>query len=116
VVNQTEVYVLKNRGLQDVALTKPNVSIAVSNGYHYLAPIPLQLKLHENKGFKIGTYLDNVRLGYILFLTLFLFTIAWLMHSVLLQVLANLPILIVCAYVLWNRKNILYIQPLEHQP
>jgi hypothetical protein len=98
--------------VQDIVLEQPNATIAISNGYHFLPPMHLQLRMQETKGFKVSTYLDNVRLGYIIFLTLFLFILSRLMHSTVVQVLANVPILAVCAYVFWNRKNLLYIEAL----
>jgi hypothetical protein len=115
-VNDKELFVLKNRQVIDVKVNTPMAKIAITNGYHYLEPINLALNYNQPIGFKIESYLDNVRIGYLIFITLFLFGISWMMHYPVLQIIANLPLLGALAYLIFFKKNILLVRPLQYQP
>jgi hypothetical protein len=115
-VNDKELFILKNKQVIDVKVTTPIAKIAITNGYHYLTPINLELNYYQPIGFKIEAYLDNIRIGYLIFLTLFLFGISWMMHSPLFQIVANLPLVAALVYLIFFKKNILLVRPLQYQP
>jgi hypothetical protein len=93
-----------------------NTKINISNGYHYLPAVAITPDYGVTPGYKIETYLDNIRIGYLVFLTLLLFAVAFVTRSAIAQILANLPLLLVTAYVFLNKKNILYLKPLDYKP
>jgi hypothetical protein len=115
VLNEKDIYVLKNKETVQLHLQPGNNKINISNGYHYIAP--LQVNADEvHQGYQVDTYLDNFRMGYLAFITVALFVTSWLMKSTLLQIAANLPILVICAYILIDKKSFLLLHPLHYTP
>lgn len=114
VLNDKDIYVLKNKEAVQLHLQQGNNKINISNGYHYIEPFWIDTHVNEIRGYQIDTYFDNFRIGYLIFITLALFFTSWMMKSTLLQILANLPALAVCAYIIWDKKDFLLVHPLNY--
>jgi hypothetical protein len=89
------------------------ISIDIGNGYHYLPKLTINTATQID-GLLVDTYLDNIRLFYLILITSLLFIISYVIQSTLMQIVANLPVLGVLTYMLIGKTKFLLLHPLHY--
>jgi len=115
VINDHDLYELKEQSPLIISADKLPVKIIVKNGFHLSKPFYITQPLTENFYVDIGCEADNERLwGSILTSTL-LFIVFIVTHLQLFLVIANLPLFYVCYKFFFKPKEFITVEKLHRQ-
>ncbi|HTB51757.1 MAG TPA: hypothetical protein VK718_03200 [Ferruginibacter sp.] len=114
-VNDTELYELKEQKPLLISANKLPVKIIVKNGFHLSKPYYINQPLRENYFIDIGCEADNERLwGSILTSTL-LFVVFIATHLQLFMVMANLPLFYIMYKFFFKSKEFITVEKLNRR-
>jgi hypothetical protein len=113
-INNSNLYVLKNKKSIMVDIDESSFLLNVNNGYHYIEPKQLVFPQEKYIALRIETYMDNFRIFTMLLVNAIFFGFAISTYSLFFQIIANIPILFVLGYLFWNRKKVLYLNKLQN--
>lgn len=109
VVNDRDIYPLKEGEPVIITATTNPVKITVTNGFHYAQPVLLNTYVQDKYALQADCLLDNIRLGYGIFLLFFLYAVYFITDMRVFQIAANLPILYMLYLLYFRRRQFLFI-------
>lgn len=109
VVNDRDIYPLKEKQPVAITVSSNPVKIMVTNGFHYSKPVLLNTYMQDKYALQADCLLDDLRLGYGFFLMLLLFGMYWITSMRIFQIAANLPILYMLYLVYFRKKDFLFL-------
>lgn len=110
VVNDRDIYPLKEKQPATITVRTNPVKIVITNGFHASKPLLLNTYVQHKYALQADCLLDNIRLGYGFFLVFLLFGMYWITSMRVFQIAANLPVLYMLYLVYFRRKDFLFIQ------
>lgn len=110
VVNDRDIYPLKEKQPVTIAATSNPVKIMITNGFHFSQPVLLNTYVQDKYALQADCLLDNLRLGYGFFLMFLLFAMYWITDLRVFQIAANLPILYMLYIIYFRKKDFLFVQ------
>lgn len=109
VVNDRDIYPLKEKQPVTIAVTANPVKIMITNGFHFSQPLLLNTYVQDKYALQADCLLDNLRLGYGFFLMFLLFGMYWITDLRVFQIAANLPILYMLYLIYFRKKDFLFV-------
>lgn len=109
VVNDRDIYPLKEKQPVAISVSSNPVKIMVTNGFHYSKPVLLNTYQQDKYALQADCLLDDLRLGYGFFLMFLLFGMYWITSMRIFQIAANLPILYMLYLVYFRKKDFLFL-------
>jgi hypothetical protein len=115
VLNGTHIYQLGEKEPVAFSTTESPARLTVTNGFHHSVPLSIDTSVKKQYAFQVDSYLDNIRLGYAVFLCLLLFSFFLITGMNAFRWVANLPILYIIFIFYFYRKNMFIIRPVDYE-
>jgi hypothetical protein len=109
IVNATEIYELPELIPVIIPCTKPVTAVIIGNGFHFSRLLEVKNVPNSHFFYQVECLIDDIRLGYLLFLTLLFFGMYILTDMRLFMIIANIPTLYFLFVFYFLRKSLILI-------
>lgn len=112
IVNSNKIIELPEMVPVIIASNTPTTKLVIGNGFHFSKELEVASIPGNNFFYEINCIIDDIRLFYLIFLSLLFFLIFIITNLMVFMVIANLPVLYLCYVFYFLRKNFVIINPM----
>ena len=114
IVNSTDIYDLPEVTPVVIPCRSMVTHVVIGNGFHYSRLLEVSKVPHRNMFYQVDCLIDDIRLGYLIFLSLLFFGMYLLTAMSLFIIAANIPTLYFLYVFYFLRKNLILITAVGH--
>lgn len=116
IVDATNIYDLPELVPVIIQCHKPVTTIVIGNGFHFSRLLEVSNQPNHNFFYQVDCMIDDIRLGYLIFLSFLFFGMYILTDMRLFMIIANLPTLYFLYIFYFLRKSLILITAVGTKP